>query len=246
MYHDATHANVETIAQPNNAAKNPLTENPASVHATSPNIPAFTTSRNRPNVTMVSGSVIRTITGRTNPFTIPINNAATSNVAGPVTVTPGIIHAANAKPIAVITVLTRKPCIVAFYLASRAENYLGRVDLLVIRLDPNVCFRLFCCPRSLLLLCVESERQEGRYFEVPYRPLPTQRMKFIIVKMASPWKSVLSLFTDYSAARAPDSTRDRRSCRPLRQTTRNQSRKSPGWNLVEPIRADTSSAIAVD
>ena len=42
---------------------------------------------------------------------MPINNAASNSVPGPLTVMPGMTHAASASPTAVTSILTIKPCI---------------------------------------------------------------------------------------------------------------------------------------
>ena len=56
----------------------PCTQKPGSIQATSPIIAAFSTSRNSPRVTMVSGRVRRNRIGRTTAFSTPSSTAANS------------------------------------------------------------------------------------------------------------------------------------------------------------------------
>ncbi len=84
-------------------AHRPLTENPPRNQAVSPIIAAFTTSRNRPRVTMVSGSVRITMIGRTMALTRPRITAAASSDPVEVKSTPGTTLADSHNPRAVTT-----------------------------------------------------------------------------------------------------------------------------------------------
>ncbi|MNE54765.1 hypothetical protein D3C80_1495750 [compost metagenome] len=80
-----------------------MTANPPRNQAVSPIIAAFTTSRNRPSVTMVSGRVRMTMIGRTMALTRPSRTAAATRLPVEVKSTPGTIWAASHRPRAVTT-----------------------------------------------------------------------------------------------------------------------------------------------
>lgn len=81
---------VKTIA-PINAGTIPSIENPGTIHAANPNISAFTTNANSPNVTSVNGNETNFTTGFINPFTTPTTKAAIIKVVLLFTPTPGTI-----------------------------------------------------------------------------------------------------------------------------------------------------------
>jgi len=83
---------------PNNAEKNPSTENPSSMKATSPNIAALIIRRKNPKVNIVIGKVRTMIIGRINAFTMPSKNAESSSVTMPAICKPGMITEAIQSP----------------------------------------------------------------------------------------------------------------------------------------------------
>ena len=73
---------------------------PGISHATSATVAALTTSRNRPSVSIVIGSVSTTSSGRMNALTSPSTSPATISVPALSNRTPEITKVAAQKPIA--------------------------------------------------------------------------------------------------------------------------------------------------
>src|SRR5690606_41269696 len=109
MNQDAIPLTIETMSQPKSAEKKPSTENPGSIHATSANIAAFTTSRKTPSVTIVSGNVSTITTGRISALTTPMSSAARISEPVPANEAPGTQSAASQSTIAIFSNSMSKP-----------------------------------------------------------------------------------------------------------------------------------------
>jgi hypothetical protein len=98
-----------TTIDPTRAGPSPLNVKPCNSHATRPSIAALITSRNRPSVTSVIGSVRKTTTGRITAFATPRSSAAAISVPVPSSTTPTTIAWASHSPRALIAMRRRKP-----------------------------------------------------------------------------------------------------------------------------------------
>ena len=101
-----------TISAPKIADQKPAIEKLSSIAATSPNIPALRTSKNKPSVIIVIGKVSINAMGRTNALTSPRRRPARINVPAPDICTPGTITEARYKPRIAIRVRKIIPFIV--------------------------------------------------------------------------------------------------------------------------------------
>ena len=99
----------ETTTAPHSAGQNPATSKPGTSQLVRPSIAAFTTSRNRPSVTSVSGSDSSTSTGRTTALTRPKTSAVSSSQKTPRTSIPGTSCVAAQSAKAVMKVRAQKP-----------------------------------------------------------------------------------------------------------------------------------------
>ena len=109
MKEEAIQAVIETTMAPKRAGQNPATVMPSSIQATSENMPALMTSRNRPSVRIVSGRVRMIRTGRTTALTMPSSRAAQNSDQPSAISTPGTIAEATQRPMATMTTLMRNP-----------------------------------------------------------------------------------------------------------------------------------------
>src|ERR1700722_18790162 len=107
--HEPTKLTRLTISEVQNADQKPPTCIPGSIHATRATIPALITSRNRPRVTMVIGSVSNMAMGRMMELTIPNNRPARIKVSGVSMETPLTQAVANHKPSATMLARMRNP-----------------------------------------------------------------------------------------------------------------------------------------
>jgi hypothetical protein len=103
IYHEAIHPVTPTIKAPKTAENKPFTEKSSKIEATIPNMAAFTTSRKRPRVSTVMGSVRMIIRGRMTALTIPSSRAAIKSVSTPSMRTPGMRAEASQSPKALMT-----------------------------------------------------------------------------------------------------------------------------------------------
>jgi hypothetical protein len=97
-----------TIAA-NTADQKPATRKPGRNHATSIIISALMTSRKRPSVSSVIGSVRMTMTGRTKALTMPRRSAAAISVSVELKAMPLTIFEASQRPIPTTTARMRNP-----------------------------------------------------------------------------------------------------------------------------------------
>ena len=121
MYQEEIAAVMLTMIEPNTADQKPATKNPSSIQATSPNIAALTTNRNRPSVINVIGRVSNNAIGLINAFTSPSIIAAKIKPLVPLIETPGTSPDARNRPSIVINVRRIMPFI-SSYLGSQVED----------------------------------------------------------------------------------------------------------------------------
>src|SRR5258708_17034704 len=107
--HEPTKLTKLTSTDVQTADQNPATCMPGSIHATSATMAALITSRNRPRVRMVIGSVSNMAMGRTMELTTPNNTPARIKVAGVSIETPLTQTVANHKPSATMLARMRNP-----------------------------------------------------------------------------------------------------------------------------------------
>lgn len=90
---------IDNSNEPRSAGKNPATENPGTIFATSQNISAFITKVNKPKVRILIGKVKIINTGLINMFTRPITSADQRAATNPEKLIPGTTQAtkSNAK-----------------------------------------------------------------------------------------------------------------------------------------------------
>src|SRR6266403_4134730 len=107
--HEPTKLTRLTITDVQNADQKPATCMPGSIHATNPTMPALITSKNKPRVMMVIGSVSNMAMGRTMELTIPSSTPARIKVAGVSIETPWTQTVATHKPSATMHARIRNP-----------------------------------------------------------------------------------------------------------------------------------------
>src|SRR6266404_2197443 len=123
--HEPTKLTRLTITDVQNADQKPATCMPGSIHATSPTMPALITSKNKPRVMMVIGSVSNMAMGRTMELTIPSSTPARIRVAGVSIETPRTQTVATHKPSATMHARMRNPsmCVSRRYLSCASRNH---------------------------------------------------------------------------------------------------------------------------
>ncbi len=111
MNQDPSHDTMLTVSAPSTAGQKPAIVKFGRTQATRLTMPAFTTSRNRPSVTIVIGKVSTTAIGRTTAFTTPSSAAAISSVPVLVMEKPPTHREASQRPPAAISARRMKPVI---------------------------------------------------------------------------------------------------------------------------------------
>src|SRR5882757_3460581 len=109
--HEPTKLTRLTRIEVQKAAPKVVTCMPGNIHATKATMPALMTSRNKPRVSMVIGSVSRMAMGRMMEFTTPSRMPARISVEGVSMETPDTQSVASQSPRATNTARTRNPSI---------------------------------------------------------------------------------------------------------------------------------------
>src|SRR5450631_512639 len=127
--HEPTKLTKLTSTEVQNADQKPATCMPGSIHATSATMPALMTSRNRPRVMMVIGSVSTMAIGRTMELTIPSSTPARIKVPGVSIETPSTQTVASHKPSATMLARIRNPSMLDSCERDVARAYQARAQI---------------------------------------------------------------------------------------------------------------------